>query len=179
MTASRALPGDATTLSGALGADGGRVSTKLWLSRVLPLAPAQPSIASAYDVPRVTGKLTRLQMLPALSSFWAMVVRPPTAVPVYAPSTVSKRLPCVVTVSVPLAGAVQRYQMEASGLVAPCVGSPGSRVAPVVEPDVLPVPPVSASALAKASLVSVGDAVKLCVRAVEPFAPPQPSIAMA
>ena len=46
-TAMRAFPAVPTTLSGALGAEGGRVSAKEWLRTVSPRAPFQPSIAIA------------------------------------------------------------------------------------------------------------------------------------
>ena len=78
-TAMRALPGVPVTLSGALGAVG---MVKLCVSTVTPRAPRQPSIAMAYDVPRVTEMLIRLHLLAAVSSFWAIVVRSPRAVPV-------------------------------------------------------------------------------------------------
>jgi hypothetical protein len=92
---------------------------------------------------------------------------------------VSNALPCVVTVTVPLAGAVQRYQIEAATPEPPWLGSPASRVALAVDPDVVPVLPVSAVASAKLSLVSTGAAVKAVVSVVAPRAPPQPSIAIA
>ncbi len=61
----------------------------------------------------------------------------------------SNELPSVVSTSVPLAGAVQRYQIEAAPPLPPWLGSPVCRVAVVVLP--VTVVPVTVAASWKSS----------------------------
>ena len=65
---------------------------------------------------------------------------------------VSKPLPSVSKVAVPVAGAVQANQTDLSPVKPACVeGSPASRVAQVLSPWALPEAPATMSALAKLS----------------------------
>ena len=69
---------------------------------------------------------------------------------------VSKSLPTVSTVSVPLKGAVQRYQTDARGVLTPAwSGSPVSLVARMLLPLTVPLLPPSTVALAKASFSGI------------------------
>src|SRR5438046_2892707 len=67
------------------------------------------------------------------------------------PSRVSKLEPMVSTVAVPLAGATQRYQMEAPPELPAWFGSPDSFVAPTLEPVAVPLVPETTCAFAKLS----------------------------
>src|SRR5206468_2269961 len=71
---------------------------------------------------------------PPASSLLATSVKALTAVPVYTPSSVSKLLPAVFSVTVRLAGAVQVTQTDAPPTLLAILGSPVSRVAPTLLP---------------------------------------------
>ena len=103
-------------------------------------------------VPAATVKVMLLQRSVPVSSLSARVVRRLTAVPEYAPSSVSKVDPWVVTRRVPDDGAVQRYHTDARPPLPPCPGSPVSRDAPTVVPETLPVAPVMSCAPENGSL---------------------------
>src|SRR2546423_3213546 len=91
-----------------------------------------------------------------MSSLAATLVRPPTLEPLYTPSRVSKLDPTVSIVVVPLAGAVQRYQIECPPALPAWLGSPASLVAPTLVPARLPLEPLTTCAAAKLSLAG-GD----------------------
>ena len=114
-----------------------------------------PSTAIRYVVPWVAAKLIWLWRLVfwVMSSLAAIWVRPFTAVPVYAASTVSKPDPVVSMVAWPVTGAVQRYQTEAPPELPAWLGSPASLVAPTLESALRATDvPLSVCAAAKALL---------------------------
>ena len=85
---------------------------------------------------------TSLQSPPLVSSFAASWVSAELPEPRYAPSRVSNDEPCVCSRRLPLDGAVQAYQTDARPLDDPWLGSPASRLAPMVVPVTLPLVPV-------------------------------------
>src|SRR2546423_4068382 len=108
-----------------------------------------------------------------MSSLAATLVRPPTLEPLYTPSRVSKLDPTVSIVAVPLAGAVQRYQIECPPALPTWLGSPASLVAPTLVPVRLPLEPLRSWAAAKLSLAGGAPSAPLSV--TEPLAAAYPS----
>src|SRR6266404_3943561 len=105
-------------------------------------------------MPCVALKVTLLVRteLGTASSLLATRVSPLTLLPVYTASTVSKSLPRVSIVTLPVLGACHRYQTDLvlvglSGLF----GSPASFVAAIFVPVTLPEHPLTTCALAKLS----------------------------
>src|SRR5207253_2053776 len=112
-----------------------------------------------YVVPAAAENETELDLsVSETSSLAPTSDKADTDEPVKTPSSVSKLEPAVVTVTVPAAGAVQRYQTEAPPGFPATVGSPDSFVAPTFVPDTEPDPPESAAALANMSFAGAGAA---------------------
>jgi hypothetical protein len=110
-------------------------------------------------------KVTLLWRPPQQSSFEAMAVRLLTAVPVYTASRVSKPEPAVSIDTGAALVAVQRYQTEAPPELPAWFGSPGSLVAPTLDPPAVPEAPASACALAKSSFAGAPAAFACTVAA--------------
>src|SRR5262245_23965203 len=85
------------------------------------------------------------------SSLEVMLVSVFTAEPLKMPSVVSKSLPCVVTTTVPDAGAFQDHQTECPPETRATFGSPASGEAPTLNPSTLALVPVNTVAAAKLS----------------------------
>src|SRR6185503_18366396 len=81
----------------------------------------------------------------------ATVVVAATFAPRYTPNNVSKVLPTVRNVAIPLAVAVQVYQTELLPGLPACNGSPTSRVVKLLVPVAEPLAPESGLAAAKLS----------------------------
>ena len=124
------------------------------LHQSLAIAATSLDVESGESV--VTAKVTLLVVVPpaALSSFDATVVRAETLVPVYTPSSVSKLLPSVSIVTVPLVGAVQVHHTLLPPVLPPWFGSPASLVAPTFVPLTVIEGPMIVVALANASLLA-------------------------
>ena len=104
-----------------------------------------------YLAPAVTANEMALVRPPPESSFAASSVSESRALPEYAASMVSNALPSVFMRTVPDDGAVHVNHTDARPVDEKCSGSPVSRVAPAVVVTTLPLAPVIAWLLAKAS----------------------------
>lgn len=120
---------------------------------ILPVSPLKPSTPMAYLVPPAALKVTRLVKVPPRgeSSFSAMAVRFDTVGPVNTPRVVSKVLPKVEMVTLPEAGAIHDHHTEAPPALPAIGGSPGSLVAPTLEPATVMLVPLMTVALANMS----------------------------
>ena len=120
--------------------------------------PYDPT-AMRYVVPSTALNEILLVMMPPSGSlsFSATVASDATALPVYAPITVSGLEPFVSNVAVPFAGAVHFHHTVVSLLnPARCSGSPVSKVAFTLLPATLPEAPEIVVALANMSFAGAG-----------------------
>src|SRR5688572_25783810 len=109
--------GSAAGVARTMGPPGPGMGPKL--TTTLPAAPLKPPTCTWYVVPAVTGTVS-WDCSPAESSSQSTGTRLLTAGPVYTASTVSKSLPTVSIVTVPLAVAVNLYHTVLS--IVPGVG---------------------------------------------------------
>src|SRR5438105_8423742 len=115
-----------------------------------------------------------------MSSFAATELSELTLDPLYTASSVSKELPAVSNATAPLAGAVQRYQIERPPVLPACFGSPLCLLAPTVVPAAVPNAPASDCAAEKLSFpgAPLAAAASDQASAIVPVAPLPPSTAM-
>ena len=132
-------------------------------SRIFPPAPLNPPTKTTYGMPATALKLTVLVYAPVpASSFSAIEVSAPRAVPVNTPSKVSNELPAVVTVTGPVKGAVHSHQTERLTASPAIVGSNSCVVALALRPAIEIEPDETRTVLlAKSSLAGGGAAAKV------------------